>query len=111
MSSCPTEIAYFLAVTVIDNLHVGDAIALPSETDAPLVVDANAVKPGPTTLKGLQPVPRRDIQFFESGDRIDLNQFAHRYAADQTPTAAHSCLEEHPGLSFRETLDHYSYVV
>ena len=111
MSSCPTEIAYFLAVTVIDNLHVGDAIALPSETDPPLIVDANAVKPGPITLKGLQPVPRRDIQFFECGDRIDLNQFAHRYAGDQAPTAAYSCLEECPGLSFREAFDHYSSMI
>src|SRR5258706_11441422 len=79
--------------------HIVNAIAFPAETDAPLIVDANAVKPGPITLKGLQPVTRRSIQFFESGDRIDLNQFAHRYAGDPAPTAAHSCLEEHPGLS------------
>ena len=93
---------------IIDNLHIVHTIALPSETDAPLIVDANAVKPGPITLKGLQSVPGRDIQFFECGNRIDLNQFAHRYAGDPAPTATHSCLEEYPGLPFREAFDHYT---
>jgi len=90
----------------MDNLYIVDAITFPSETDAPLIVDANAMKPGPITLKGLQPVPWRDIQFFECGDRIDLDQFAHRNAGDLAPATANSCLEECSGLSFREAFDH-----
>ena len=96
---------------VIDNLHIVNAIAFPAETDAPLIIDANAVKPGSVARKGLQPVPRRNFQFFEGGDRIDLDQFAHRYAGDQAPTTAHSCLEEYPGLSVHEALDQYSCMV
>jgi hypothetical protein len=73
---------------VIDNSHIVDAITLPSETDAPSIADANAMQPGPIALKSLQSIPRRYIQFIECGDRVDLDQFAHRYAGDRVPAAA-----------------------
>lgn len=91
---------------VIDNFHIVDAITLPSETDAPLIADANAIQPGPIALKSLQSIPRWYIQFIECGDRIDLNQFAHRYAGDRVPAAARSGLEERPGFLFREAFNH-----
>jgi hypothetical protein len=54
---------------VIDNLHVIDAITLPSETDAPSIANADAMQSGPITFKGFQPVSWRRIQFIERGNR------------------------------------------
>ena len=104
-------ISSFLHLVIIDNLHIVDAITLPSETDAPLIADANAMQPGPIALKSLQSIPRRHIQFIECGDRIDLDQFAHRCAGDRIPAASRSRLEEFPGFLFREALNHFIFIV
>jgi hypothetical protein len=63
------------------------------------------MRTGPITLESLQAVARRCVQFIECGDRIDLDQLSYRYPGDRIPSAAHSGLEEHPGLFFREALD------
>src|SRR5271157_2738254 len=79
-------------------------------SDMPHPIDTEALQdlkqPGAVTLQGLQPVPRRYSQFFQGGGRIDLNQFAHRYAGNGVPAAALTGLEERPGPLFREAFDH-----
>jgi hypothetical protein len=100
-----------LHLVIIDNFHIVDPITLPSETDSPLIADANAMQPGPITPKSLQPVPRRYTQFIERGDRIDLDQFPHRYAGDRVPPATHAGLEESLGLPFRETFNQAPFIV
>jgi hypothetical protein len=37
-------------LVVVDNFHLVSAITLPSETDAPLIVDTNAMHTGPIAL-------------------------------------------------------------
>ena len=46
-----------LRSVVIDDFHIIDAIVLPTETDAPLVVDANAMLPGPVALRASKRFP------------------------------------------------------
>jgi hypothetical protein len=47
---------------IINDLHVEGVSVGPSKTDAPLVVDANAVLTLSPSLQGLEPVRRRNCQ-------------------------------------------------
>jgi hypothetical protein len=96
---------------VIDNLHIVNAIAIPSETDAPLIVDAYAVQSDPITFESFQSVSRRCIQFIERRYRVDLDQFPHCYAGDRVPPATHAGLEKRPGLPFREASNQTHFIV
>lgn len=55
---------------------------LPSEADAPLIVDANTVLPSALPSKLLESVPRRDAQIIEGLGGIDDDQFAQHGALE-----------------------------
>jgi hypothetical protein len=54
-----------LPLVVIDDLHVVSICSFPAETDAPLVVDPDAVLSGPISPQNLQPVAGRNPQILK----------------------------------------------
>src|SRR3954470_15250752 len=92
----------FLLLVIIDNLYVVHAIGFPAETDPPLIVNTNAMLPGPVTLQRFEPISRRGLQVRKGNGRIDLGQFPNRYSRNRTPAAALAGLEEPARLFVRE---------
>jgi hypothetical protein len=76
-----------------------------------LIVDLNAVLPGPITLRRLQTIFRRRIQFIDPGDRIDLDESTDRYPSNRIPAPALSGLENGSGLLVRKTSDQLRYCI
>jgi hypothetical protein len=54
------------------------SLVLPDETDAPLLVNADAMLAGPITLQGFQAISRWGHQVFEPGGSVQHLQFALR---------------------------------
>jgi len=50
---------------VVHNLNVFSAALRPTEADAKLIVDANAVLPLPISLEGFQTVSRRHVEILQ----------------------------------------------
>ena len=61
---------------IIDYLDIFSIPVVPSEADAPLVVDANAPLATPFTLQGFQPITRWLSKVGHSRCRIDHPQLA-----------------------------------
>ena len=59
---------------IIDDFHVIGTAVRPSETDAPLLVDADRVLAFPVSRQLLQPIARRRAQILHIGRRIHQNQ-------------------------------------
>ncbi len=60
----------------------------PAETNAPLLVDANAVLPFPIPFQGFHTIARRDAQVFETPGAMHLIELARRqrrYLLRNTP--------------------------
>jgi len=51
---------------VVHNFHVKCILALPSEADAPLVIDADAVLAVPVALQGFESITRRGAQIVQT---------------------------------------------
>jgi hypothetical protein len=63
-------------LVIIDDLYVMSIARTPSETNAPLVVDPDAVLTGPVTFQRFQPVAGRNAQKIESRRGVDLQQLS-----------------------------------
>lgn len=84
----------------------GIAVA-PDETDAPLIVDANAVLPDSAASKGFQSVAGRDPQVVEAASSVDCNQLCPGSLLDlrRQPANGMPC-EDGRGAFAGETLYH-----
>lgn len=60
---------------VVDDLDLPSRPVAPDETDAPSVVDANAVLFPPIAPQSLQPITGRRTQIVEPAGRIDRQEF------------------------------------
>jgi hypothetical protein len=67
-------------LVVIYDFYMAGIAALPFKTDAPLVVDPDAVLAGARSLEGFQPVARRNPQRVQIRRCINHQQFAARNA-------------------------------
>ena len=56
---------------VVDDLYIPCFTVTPTEADAPLLVDADAVKPPPIAPQGFEPVARWHPQIVQSDCGID----------------------------------------
>jgi hypothetical protein len=45
---------------IVNNLDIERSRVFPAKTDAPLIVDTDAVLSGPAAAQGVQPIVRRD---------------------------------------------------
>jgi hypothetical protein len=61
---------------VIDDLDIVSVSFIPSETDAPLIVDADAPSPFSNPTQLLKPVARRDKKKINGGSAVKQGQFS-----------------------------------
>jgi hypothetical protein len=64
---------------IVDDFDFVGIFVLPAETNAELIVDSDAVTTGSIAAQGLQMVSRRNSQFAEPPDAIDLVELSARY--------------------------------
>ena len=92
---------------VIRDFHVVGVAVFPAETDAPLVVDADAVLAFPVAFERFEPVARRHAQVFKRRRCIEQDELAvhHSLKALRQPTGNKATVNF---LRFRigEALDH-----
>ena len=67
---------------VIDDLNLVRVSVAPDKADAPLVVDADAVRSGSSALEGFEPVTRRHPQILQMFRLVEPDQFAQGDALD-----------------------------
>jgi hypothetical protein len=93
---------------IIDDRHVVGVAIPPSETDPPLIVDANAVLPGPITAQLLQAVSGRDAKIIQDLRRVDRNKLPeHNPSQLGRVTADRLARKEALGITVAEALDHW----
>ncbi len=91
---------------IIDNLYVGGVAFCPTKTDAPLVVDANAVLPLTITLQRLQAIAGRNSQIIEYSGAMEIEQFAPRRTFNSAELGDRNVVEEVLGVLAPEGLNH-----
>ena len=67
---------------IVNDLDLMRIAVLPSEANAPLIVDPNTVQPSALPSQLLQPVARRNAQIIESLGSIDDDQVAQHGALE-----------------------------
>lgn len=67
---------------IIDNFHIFGSGGCPSETDAPLVVDPDAVLAFAAALQGFEPVCRGSAQIIQHSGIAEHAQLATRHGLD-----------------------------
>ncbi len=91
---------------IINNLHVVDVTFYPTETNTPLVVDADAVLPLTIALQRLQVIAWRNPQIVEHSGAMEVEQLAPRRTFDGTEPWDRNVIEEFLGVLAPEGLDH-----
>ena len=93
---------------VVNDLHLLRTGVGPHEADPPLVVDPDAVLPGPVTLERLEPVPRWHSEVVEHLRGADLAKLAQRDSMDSRIDRVHTFSTPQPfGVLAPERPDHY----
>jgi len=67
---------------VIDDLHIFCPDFCSTKTDAPLIVDTNAVLAGTVALQRLEAISGWHFQIIQSAGNLELSQFAPRDRSD-----------------------------
>jgi hypothetical protein len=87
---------------VVDDLDIVRIRASPSETDPPLVVDANAVLAIPVALQGFKPIARRDPQVIQGRGGIQQGELAPGLSFHVLPPAGWMPVEQPFGVAIPE---------
>src|SRR5690554_4670175 len=110
MSTSPGWIGASLSV-VVNDLHLLRSGVGPHEADPPLVVDPDAVLPGPIALQRLEPVPGRDAEIVKRLRGPDLTQLAQRHPLDTRIHRGHALAAPQTfGVLVAERSDHSTSV-
>ena len=92
---------------VIDELDVVGIGILPTETDPPLIVDADTVLAAAITLEFLEPVPRRHPKVVERLGGVHGNELPQHHAPELRRVSPHwLTAEQAPRIPIAEALDH-----
>ena len=92
---------------VIDDLRVVGIALVPSKTDAPLIVDPNAVLACAVASQPLQAVARRDAEIGQPHRRIQHAELPQRHSLNSRPELPDRLsLEEPVGVLVPKALDH-----
>jgi hypothetical protein len=67
---------------VVHYLYIFSARARPAKTDAPLIIDANAVLSQPVTFQGFKPVAWRHPQVIQTTGNLELSELSPGYRSD-----------------------------
>jgi hypothetical protein len=91
---------------IVHYLYVFSACFRPTKTDAPLIIDADAVLAGSLAPESFQAIARRHPQIFQASSDLQLPEFSAGYIGDvyKAPDAVASsqCF----GVGALERLDH-----
>lgn len=60
---------------IVHKFNLEGLTTVPAKAKSPLIVDADAVLPGPVAGQSLQPIPRRNAQVMEINGTVQLRQF------------------------------------
>ncbi len=96
---------------IIDNLYLVDVTFLPTETDTPLVVDANAVLPLAIGLQCLQVITGRNPQIPEHSGTMEEEQLTPRRTFNGPEPGDRNVVEEVLGILAPEGLNHSTTVL
>jgi hypothetical protein len=91
---------------IVDDLHIQRIPILPSETDAPLVIDPDAILAFATALQCFQAIARRRTKFVQCSGRIDYQQFPARGPLDASKPPRQLIAKECLGIPVSEAADH-----
>jgi hypothetical protein len=92
---------------VIRNLYITSVPFAPNKADAILIVDANAVLPGPIPAQRLQLISRRHFQVIERNGRIQNRQLVESSAPQiRRKSSAFPRLPQSLGFLIPETQNH-----
>jgi hypothetical protein len=91
---------------VVHYLHTFSARASPAKTDAPLIIDANAVLSQPVTFQGFQPVAWRHSQVIQTTGNLQLSELSPGYGSDVNESPDTLAPGQSLGLGAPERPDH-----
>src|SRR5258707_1348494 len=92
---------------IVHNFHFIGVAVVPSEADAPLIVDPNTMPAFTVPLQPFEPVARWGCQLFETLRRVQLLQLAHRHSLNRPKPAMASRLEQLPRGSVAVSPNHH----
>jgi hypothetical protein len=90
---------------IVHNLNIV-GVAIPSEADAPLVIDPNAVLPGAIPAKGFKTIAWRDTKVVQPGRRIEQLQLAPRDTLERPEAPHRKIAKEALRVPIAKALDH-----
>jgi len=95
-----------LLSVVVHNLHVVGVPVVPPEADTPLIVNPDAVLPGPIPLQRFQPIPADLCQIIQAGRCMETGKprASSRFDASKAPAA--EALMERLGFSTSKRKNH-----
>jgi len=91
---------------IIDDLNVKCIRTAPTETDPPLIVNANTVLTTPFSLESLQTIPRRGSKITQFRCAVQLAQFPASYLLERNETRDTLSAIELFGVPTTERPDH-----
>ena len=94
---------------VINDLDILSTTAFESETDAPLIVDSDAVLPCPIACQKLQPVTRRHAKKVQRRNSMYLLQFPDGYLFDVCKAGDPTPLKQRLRVATKERSDDAKY--
>ena len=93
---------------IVHYLNVKGIGLNPTEADPPLVVDPNAVLPGPISGQGFQPIPRNRSQVRNGRRRVNVIELSLGHYSDTLKLPAELAPEDLFGFLVPERPDHIS---
>jgi hypothetical protein len=92
---------------IVDYLNICGTLGCPAETNAPLLIDADAPQTAQIPFQRFQPVARRGTQIIEPGRGIEHIELARRHRLEGSPFRWTNAMpKEQLGRTIRETNDH-----
>ena len=92
---------------IVNNFHLSHTPAIPSKTNAVLVINANRVLPRAVSLHRLQSIARRHAQIIQRGRRVQQLQLVQRPLLDGLGQSARAFfIPDSLGFPAREFLNH-----
>ena len=91
---------------IVDDLYVVSVSFSPHKTNAPLVIDADAVLPFAVSCQCMKPVSARDTQIHQTFGRVQHQQFPSRRLSNIHEPWDIFVIEKPPGVGAFEGLDH-----
>jgi hypothetical protein len=91
---------------IVDDLYVVSVSLSPHKTNAPLVIDTDAVLPFAVSCQCMKPIAARDTQIHQTFGRVQHQQFPSRRLSNIHEPWDIFVIEKPPGVGAFEGLNH-----